>query len=167
MIGNYKEFKPEISENARVAKNATVIGKCTIGKDSSIWYSAVLRGDAGNISIGERTNIQDGAVLHSSTSSETILGNDITVGHNAIIHACTIHDNCLIGMGSTVLDGATIEENVIVGANSLITSGKLIQKNSLVMGSPAKVIRELTDDEVTSIRESALCYIELSKDMIQ
>jgi len=166
VIKNYKEFEPQIDESAHIAQNATVIGKCRIGKEASIWYNAVLRGDSDTISIGDRTNIQDGTIVHSSTGVKTILGDDVTVGHAAIIHACTIHNNCLIGMGATVLDKAVIEENVIVGANSLITSGKVIPRNSLVMGSPAKVIRELTEDEVESIRQSSLHYVELSKYMI-
>lgn len=173
MVGSYKEFYPEIDKTAMVAQNATVIGRCKIGKDANIWYGAVLRGDVEEIVIGDNTNVQDGAVLHSNsgkptgtTTMKTIVGNGVTIGHNAIVHACTVKDNCLIGMGATILDGAIIEENVIIGANSLVAGGKVIPKNSLVMGSPAKVIRELTEKEIEGIKISAQHYVELSKSII-
>ncbi len=159
MILSYMDKTPKIKKSSFIAKGAVVIGDVEIGENSSIWYNAVIRGDESSIRIGNNTNIQDNSTVHISHYSKTFIGNNVTIGHNAIIHGCEIKDNVLVGMGSTILDNAVINENVIIGANSLITSNVVIPKNSLVLGSPAKVIRSLTKDEIESIKQSAQSYV--------
>ena len=163
MIRKFKGKSPIIAEGVFVAETAVIIGEVIIKKDASIWYNVVIRGDVNKISIGERTNIQDFTMIHVADDYFTKIGNDVTIGHKAMIHGCVIKDNCLIGMGATILDGAVIEENVIIGAGALITQGKIIPKNSLVIGSPGKVIRELTNDEIKYLKISADGYVKLSK----
>lgn len=167
MLISYRHYKPSIGKNTFIAENSTIIGRCFIGEDCSIWYNAVLRGDVNEIRIGRGTNIQDGCVVHCASDYGTSIGENVTVGHNAIIHGCTIGSNCLIGMGATILDGAVVGDNVIVGANSLITSGKTIPSGVLVLGSPAKVVRELTPEEIEAIRHSAEGYVALSEEYIK
>lgn len=148
-------------KNIFIAKSADVLGKVRIGDYSSIWYQAVLRGDMDSITIGERSNVQDGSVVHVAPGGCCVkIGDGVTIGHNCTIHGCTIENNVLVGMGSTVLNGAVIGENTIIGAGSLVTQNKVIPPNSLVMGSPAKVIRPLTDAEIESIRANAREYME-------
>lgn len=166
MIKAYKHYKPHIEKGVFVAYNSTIIGRCFIEEDCSIWYNAVLRADINEIRLGRGTNIQDGSIVHCDHDYPTTIEGYVTVGHNAVIHGCTIGKNCLIGMGSTILDGVNIGDNVIVGANSLVTSGKTIPSGVLVMGSPAKVVRELTPEEIEGIRRSVSGYIELSKEHI-
>ncbi len=166
MIISYKTYKPFIKGNTFVAENSTIIGRCTVEEGCSIWYNAVLRADVNEIHIGKMTNIQDGTVIHCALEHGVTIGENVTVGHNTIIHGCTVKDNCLIGMGATILDGAVIGNNSIVGANSLVTSGRTFPDNSLIMGSPAKVIRELTDSEIAVIKESARGYYSLSLEYI-
>ncbi len=163
MIIEYRDKYPEIRDHCFIAPNASIIGDCHIGSNCSIWFNAVLRGDDNGIIIGDNTNIQDGAIIHAAHDYNTIIGNNVTVGHGAIIHACIIEDNCLIGMGSTILDGAIIEKNVIIGANSLVTSGKRIPSGSLAIGSPVKIVRQLTAEEILSIEGSAMEYVKLMK----
>lgn len=158
MILKHQEEVPSIHKDAYIAPNATIIGKVTIKEKASIWYNVVLRGDYNRIEIGKYTNIQDNSVLHISNKYPTILGDYITVGHNAIVHACTVGDNCLIGMGSIILDGAIIGKNTIIGAGAMVTSEKEIPSGVLVLGSPGKIIRKLRDDEIESIKDSALKY---------
>ena len=164
MIISYKHYKPSIGKNTFITENSTIIGRCFIGENCSIWYNTVVRADENEIIVGRGTNIQDGCVVHCANDYKTIIGENVTIGHNAIIHGCTIGNNCLIGMGSTILDGAVIGDNVIVGANSLITSGKKIPSGVLVMGCPAKVVRELVPAEIEGISHSAEEYIILSKE---
>lgn len=164
MIISYKHYKPYIEKNVFMAENCTIIGRCFIDEDCSIWYNAVLRGDVNEIKISRGTNIQDGCIMHCDKEYGTKIGKNVTVGHNAIIHGCTIGNNCIIGMGATILDGAVVEDNVIIGANSLVTSGKTIPSGMLAIGSPAKVARELTPKEIEGIRNSAEGYIRLSKE---
>lgn len=164
MIILYKNYKPNIGKNTFIAENSIVVGRCFIGENCSIWYNTVLRADVNEIIIGNGTNIQDGCVVHCAQDFKSIIGENVTVGHNAIIHGCTIGSNCLIGMGATILEGANIGNNVIVGANSLITSDKTIPSGVLVMGSPAKVVRELTSEEIERVCRSAKSYISLSKE---
>ncbi len=164
MIIAYKAYKPSISDNSFVAENSTIVGRCSIAEDCSIWYNAVLRADVNEIIIGKGTNIQDGCVVHCDEDFGTRIGENVTVGHMAIVHGCTIGSNCIIGMGSVILDGAVIGDNVIIGANSLVTSGKAIPSGVLAMGSPAKVVRELTPEELEGIRSSVAGYIRLSKE---
>lgn len=164
MIISYKHYKPSIGKNTFITENSTIIGRCFIGENCSIWYNTVVRADVNEIIVGRGTNIQDGCVVHCAKDYKTIIGENVTIGHNAIIHGCTIGNNCLIGMGTIILDGAVIGDNVIVGANSLITSGKKIPSGVLVMGSPAKVVRELVPAEIEEISHSAEGYLILSKE---
>lgn len=138
------------------ADNATVVGDVTLGNNVSIWYNAVLRGDSGKITVGDGTNIQDGAILHE----ETTLGKNCTVGHGAIVHGCTVGDNCVIGMGAIVLNGAVIGSNCIVGAGALVTGKMNAPDGSMILGSPAKVVKELTEQQIADNAQSALDYID-------
>ena len=146
-----------------VAPNAVVIGDVSLKKNSSVWFGAVLRGDNDPIILGENSNIQDNSVCHTDDGMPLIIGNNVTVGHKVILHSCTVGDNPLIGMGSTVLNKAKIGNNCLVGANALVTEGKEFPDNSLIVGSPAKVKRELTDMEKKTIELSALHYVENMK----
>lgn len=148
-----------------VADGACLVGEVYVGDDSSVFYNAVLRGDLAPIRVGERTNIQDNVTVHVSTDVPTIIGNEVTVGHNAVLHACTIDDNVLIGMGAIVMDGAHIKKNCIVGAGAVVTQGKEFPENSLVVGSPAHVVRELTVDELEKVCGGMQRYVEI-KDML-
>ncbi|MCO7151555.1 gamma carbonic anhydrase family protein [Vagococcus lutrae] len=143
-----------------VAKSADLIGKIKLGEASTIWYQSVIRGDYGVISIGDRSNIQDGSVVHVDEQYPTVVGDDVTVGHRCIIHGCTIEDRVIVGMGSTIMNGAKIGQDSIVGANSLVTERKEFPPGSLIMGSPAKVIRALTDEEKQSILVNAHEYVQ-------
>ncbi len=164
MIVKFLNKMPTIHKTAYVAPSANIIGDVEIREHASIWYNVVLRGDDNFIRIGKYTNVQDNSVVHISKKYPTILGNYITVGHNALVHACTIGDNCLIGMGSIILDGATIGENTIIGAGAMVTAEKDIPSGVLVLGSPGKVVRELTEDEIKEIRESAVNYARYGRD---
>jgi carbonic anhydrase/acetyltransferase-like protein (isoleucine patch superfamily) len=147
-----------------VAPSASVTGKVFLGEDASLWHNTTLRGDIAPIYVGARTNIQDGAVLHVAEDLPCRVGQDVTVGHGAIVHACTVGDRCIIGMGSIILNGAAIAEDSIVGAGALVTEGKSFPPRSLIIGSPAKAVRSLRDDEVAHIRESASIYCNLAKE---
>lgn len=160
MIYRYKEHSPRIHETAFVAEDATVIGDVEIGAYSTILFNVVLRGDEGPIRIGERCNIQDNSVCHLYEKYPLTLEDEVSIGHNAIIHGCTLRKGSLIGMGATVLDGAEIGEYSIVGANSLVPPGKIIPPRSLVLGSPGKVVRELTDKDMEMIEETIRTYAE-------
>ena len=146
-----------------VAPNAVVIGDVSLKKNASVWFGSVLRGDNDPIILGENSNIQDNSVCHTDDGMPLIIGDNVTVGHKVILHSCTVGDNSLIGMGSTVLNKAKIGNNCLVGANSLVTEGKEFPDNSLIVGSPAKVKRELTDMEKKIIELSALHYVENMK----
>lgn len=152
--------KPEIHESCFVAETADVIGDVKIGENSSIWYKVVIRGDDNPIIIGKNTNIQDNTVVHISHLYPTIIGDNVTVGHSAIVHACKVGNNTLIGMGAIILDGAEVGNETIIGAGSLVPPGKKIPSGVMVMGSPAKVIRDLTEEEKRSLLISAEKYIE-------
>ena len=143
-----------------VAPNATIIGDVTLDKNTSIWFNATLRGDIENIHIGEGSNIQDGSVLHTDPGYPLKIGNNVTVGHLVMLHGCAIGDNSLIGIGAVILNNAKIGKNCIIGAKSLITENKEIPDNSLVVGSPGRVIRKVTDEEVKAIKENAKRYQE-------
>ena len=153
---------PRIDPSAYVAPQATVIGDVRLGARCSVWPSAVLRGDINYIEVGDGTNIQDGAVVHLADEFPAIIGRYVTIGHLAMIHACMIEDECLIGMSATVLDGAVIGAQSLVGAGSLVTKGTKIPPGSLVLGSPARVLRALTDEERIALRESAEKYIQVA-----
>lgn len=151
MMGN-------IAEWVYLAEGAKIVGDVTIGEGSSVWYNAVIRGDSNPIVIGENTNVQDNAVLHTSHSHELKIGDNVTIGHGAIVHGCTIGNNVLIGMGAIVLDGAVVEDNCIIGAGALVTQNKMIPSGSLAFGNPAKVMRQITEEEKDSILENANEY---------
>ena len=153
--------KPVIHPSAFVAPNATVLGDVVIGEQASVWFQAVLRGDINSIRIGARSNIQDGSVLHLSAEHGCIIGQDVTVGHMAMLHACTVGDEVLVGMGAIVLDGVEIGARSLIGAGSLITQGKKIPPGSMVMGSPAKVVRTLSSDEQDRLREWSDRYVQI------
>ncbi len=158
------EFRPEqVHPSAFIAKGAVVVGDVTIGEHSSVWFNAVLRGDVAAIRIGARTNIQDGAVLHADEGSPCVLGDGVTVGHGAIVHGCTVEDNVLIGMGSVVMDGATIGHDSIVGVGAVVTEGTQIPPRSLVLGLPAKVVREVGEKDLAAIAHAAEHYVENAK----
>lgn len=154
---------PEVSRAIFVASNATVVGDVVLGDKTSVFYGAVLRGDIHEIRVGEGTNIQDNAVVHLADAHGARIGSWCTVGHSAIIHACTVGDECLVGMGATVLDGATIGGRSIIGANSLVPQGFQCPPGSMVYGSPARVIRPLTDAEQASLRPWAEKYVAVAR----
>lgn len=164
MIKDLKEKKTNIHENAFVADTASVIGDVTLGEGSSIWYGAVARGDMNYIKIGRYSNIQDNSTVHQDTKFPCEIGDYVTVGHNTVIHGCKVGDNCLIGMGSVILNGAQIGENCIVAAGSVVTEGAIIPANSMIMGIPAKVKRQLTEKEIEKIKNNAIRYEALWKE---
>ncbi len=163
VIRKFGEIEPQLHKSVFVAENAVIIGSVEIGKDSSVWYGCVLRGDVNYIKIGERTNIQDMTMIHVSRRDHpTIIDNEVTVGHNATLHGCHVESNTLIGIGAIVLDGARIGRYSLVAAGSLVTPGTVIPERSLVMGSPARVKREMTDEEVADLERFWKGYVELS-----
>lgn len=160
----YKTHIPKISQSAFIAPGASVIGKVEIGDDANIWYGCVLRGDVHDIKIGARTNIQDGTIVHVTTDvSGTYIGSDVTVGHNAILHACTVEDFGFVGMGACVMDEAVVESNAMLAAGGLLTPGKRIPTGQLWAGSPARYMRDLTEKELAYIKWSAPHYVELGQ----
>lgn len=165
-IISYKSLRPSIDSSVYVASGVVVIGDVKIDQGASIWFNSVLRGDIDRIHIGKYTNIQDNSTVHVMGDHPTIIGDYVTVGHNAVVHGCTIGNNCLIGMGSILLGYCKIGDNCIVAAGTLITEGKIIPANSMVMGVPGKVVRTLTDEEVKAIRESAINYNLVAQEYI-
>ena len=172
MIRKFKDFTPSIGKRVFVDIQATVIGDVCLGDDVSIWPQSVIRGDINPITIGKRTNIQDGSIVHVTHKSqysdgcECHIGSDVTIGHGCIIHACTIEDMALVGMGSVILDGTTISKKVILGAKSLVPSGKTLESGYLYMGSPCKKIRPLKDDELEFLKYSATHYVNTKNDFL-
>lgn len=162
MIKGFQGITPTISDSAFIAETADIIGDVIVEENASIWYNAVLRADDSKIIVGENSNVQDGTIVHCGEKDATVIGKNVTIGHAAIIHGCKIGDYSLIGMGSTVLDNAEIGEFTMVGAGSLVT-GKKFPPGVLLLGSPAKVIRELTDEEKDNLKKSALHYIDMGK----
>jgi gamma-carbonic anhydrase len=161
-LTNYLERHPSVAETAFVAPNASLMGAVTVGQHASIWYQAVVRADIHSIQIGNRTNIQDGSILHVADEYPLTIGDDVTCGHRAIVHACSIADRVLIGMGAIILDGAEIGSDCIIGAQALVTKGSKLPAGSLVIGSPAKVLRSLTDAEKASINALADKYVNVA-----
>ena len=151
---------PQLAGSAWVADSAQVMGNVVLAEDSSVWFGAVLRGDTETITVGKGSNIQDGSVLHSDYGYPTTLGENVTVGHQVMLHGCTIGDETLIGIGATVLNGAKIGKNCLVGAGSLVTEGKEFPDGSLIMGTPAKVVKALTPEQVEGLRRSAQHYVD-------
>lgn len=163
-IRTFRGNTPALGAGVFVAENAAIIGDVVIGDQSSVWYGTQIRGDVMPIRIGARTSVQDNTVVHvTSDFSGTIIGSDCTIGHSAIIHACTVEDFCLIGMGSIILDGAVIGRGSLVGAGALVTPGTIIPPGSLVLGSPAKVKRPINDKEREQIDYGAKHYVELAR----
>lgn len=166
-VRSFEGAHPRIHETAFVAPTADVIGKVRIGKDSSIWYNCVLRGDVNTISIGERTNIQDGTIIHvrsgeklsGSNPNETKIGDDVTIGHAAIIHACTLEDRSFIGMQACIMDFAVVESEAMIGAGALVTPRTVVKSGELWAGRPAKKLRDLREDERKNIQDSATGYV--------
>jgi len=151
------------SDNYYIADSAHVIGDVVIGDEASIWFNAVLRADSSTIIIGDGSNVQDGCVFHSEAWNKLVLGRGVTVGHLAMLHGCTVGDNSLVGIKSVVLDGAVIGKNCLIGANALIKSGMVIPDGSVVMGSPGKIVREVTEEEIRVIEAAAKHYVENGK----
>ena len=160
MIYDFEKNTPTLHSDSWVASNAVLIGKVILKKDANIWFNVVLRGDIETITIGEGSNVQDGSVFHTDPGCPLILGRHITVGHMVMLHGCEIDDNTLIGIGSTILNKTKIGKNCIIGAHTLITENKIIPDNSLVLGSPGKVIRKVTDKEIKEIKENAKHYVD-------
>lgn len=172
-IRRYKDFTPTIKQTAWVDPSAVVIGQCQLAEEVSIWPNATLRGDVNAIKIGARSNIQDGSVCHTThespltKGSECLVGADVTIGHNVVLHGCVIEDECLIGMGSVVLDNAVVQKHVLVGANSLVPAGKVLESGYLYVGSPVRRLRPLTEDEKAFFKYSAEHYVKLKNDFQQ
>lgn len=167
-IIRYGKFSPKIGERTFIAQGVYIIGKVEVGKDVSIWYNSVLRGDVGSICIGDGSNIQDGTIIHvDRIGGDTKIGNMVTVGHGCILHACTVYDRVLIGMGSVIMNNATIESNSIIAAGSLVTEGKVVKSEEVWVGRPAKLLRKIQQEEIENINISATNYIELSKQYVE
>lgn len=165
MILPYKSILPEIDESVFIAGGAVITGDVKIGKDSSIWFNSVIRGDVHYVRIGERTNIQDGSILHVTNGRFPLnIGDDVTVGHNAIVHGCTVKSNVLIGMGAILLDDSVINSNSLIAAGTVVREGFEIPEGVLAAGVPAKVIRNLTSDEIIKIKESAAGYVKYAEE---
>lgn len=173
MIRKYKNIEPTLGKAVYVDEQASVIGDVVLGDDCSVWPMAVLRGDVNKIRVGDRSNIQDGTVMHVTHGYSAVpdgygvsIGNDVTIGHNVTVHGCSIEDECLIGIGSTILDGAVIHKHVLLGAGSLVTEGKELHGGYLWMGRPAKKVRELTEEEIKWFTYSANHYKKLKDDYL-
>ncbi|MBR5316470.1 MAG: gamma carbonic anhydrase family protein [Lachnospiraceae bacterium] len=164
MMLQYEDKYPQIEKAAFVAENATLIGDVVLEEDATVWFGAVLRGDSSSIKIGKDSNIQDNCTLHCDEGSPLNVGKNVTVGHNVILHGCTIEDNCLIGMGAVIMNDAVIGENSIVGAGALVTEGKVFPANSLILGSPAKAKGEVDEKGVEMIRDAAAHYVHHGKE---
>jgi len=172
MLHVYKDITPKIANKTWIAPSADVIGDVTCGEDCSIWFGCVVRGDVHYIKIGKRVNIQDLSMIHvthykktdKSDGNPTIIEDDVTIGHRVMLHGCTIKKACLIGMSATILDGAIIGKESIVGAGALVTKNKVFPPRSLIMGSPAKVVRELSEDEIKELYASASRYVKFKND---
>lgn len=166
-IHSYKNQTPSLAEGVFIAASADIIGRVSLGPDVSIWFQAVVRADVNEITIGAGTNVQDQCCLHVTGERTLTIGKAVTIGHGATLHACTIGDHCLIGMKATILDGAVIGANSLVAAGSLVTPEKKFPANSLIQGSPARVVRELTAEERERYGKHYLSYITLKADYLQ
>ena len=160
---DFEGVTPRIIKNTYISESVDIIGKVNVEENVNIWFGTRLRGDMNNIIIGENTNIQENSVVHVDINSPCIIGKNVTIGHGTIIHGCSISDNVLVGMGSIILNNAKIGKNTIIGAGSLVTQGKEFPEGVLILGNPAKVIRQLTEAEIESIQRSADNYVSLSK----
>ncbi len=167
LILPYKGVRPTIAPDAFIAQNAVITGDVVIGAQSGVWFGCVLRGDVHRIRVGERTNIQDGTIVHVTRQRfACTIGSNVTVGHAAILHGCTLEDDSFVGMGATVMDGAIVESGGMVAAGALVTPGKVVRKGELWAGSPAKLLRPLSEAEIANFSASAAHYVELAWDYI-
>ncbi|MFH2069860.1 MAG: gamma carbonic anhydrase family protein [Elusimicrobiota bacterium] len=164
MIKQLGGIKPQVDVTAYVHSSAEIIGRVKIARDASVWPGAVLRGDVEEITIGEGSNIQDNAVVHTNFSCPAVIGKMVVVGHGAILHGCRIGDNCLIGMGAIIMDGAVIGNNCVIGAGSVVVEKTIVPQGSLFLGSPARAVRKLTPEEIRMIQEGAGHYIQKIKE---
>ncbi len=158
---------PDTVKALYIAWNAEVAGSVTLGRDASVWFSATLRADIAPITVGDGTNVQDGATLHVDYDAPLVIGNDVTIGHNAVLHGCTVEDGCLIGMGAVILTGAVIGRQCVVGAGALVTEGKTFPPRSLILGSPAKAVRQVDDGMVEKMRMNSAAYVALAREAPQ
>jgi carbonic anhydrase/acetyltransferase-like protein (isoleucine patch superfamily) len=164
MIRTFQGIKPTIPKSCFIEETGAVIGDVVMGEDCSVWFHAVVRGDVHSIRIGNRTNVQDLCMLHVTHDTHPlVIGNEVTIGHNVILHGCTIKDRVLIGMGAIIMDGAVIGENSVVGAGALVTEGTVVPPKSLILGSPAKVKRTVSEGELAWIKESADNYVTYAR----
>ena len=164
MIRTFHGVKPTVPKSCLIEETAVVIGEVVMGEDCSVWFNAVIRGDVNYIRIGERTNVQDLCMLHVTHDIHPlIIGNDVTIGHNVVLHGCTIQDRVLVGMGAIIMDGAVIGEDSVVGAGALVVEGTIVPPKSLILGAPAKVKRPVTDEELAWIKESAENYVRYAR----
>ena len=167
LLRSVKGKSPEVGEPAFLAETAVLVGDVKVGPESSIWYGAVLRGDDNPITVGRRSNIQDGTIVHvSSTGQGTVIGDEVSIGHAAIIHACTLEDRSFVGMGATVMDGAVVESGAMVAAGALVAPGKVVRSGQVWMGNPARHSRDLTDEEKQYLAYVAKHYWELAQDYL-
>jgi len=157
---------PRIAPDAYIAGDATVVANVEVGPEASVWHQAVLRGDVAHVVLGAQSNVQDGAVVHTADDLPALIGRLVTVGHKAIVHACTVEDEVLVGMGAIILDGARIGTRSIIGANATVKQGMEVPPGSLVLGTPAKVVRTLSSDEQEEIKMWALRYVRLSREYL-
>lgn len=160
MLLDYEGKTPDVEKALFVAENASIIGDVTLEEGANIWFGAVLRGDSGPITIGKNSNVQDNTVVHEDPGGKVVVGDNVTIGHNCIIHGCTIGDNCLIGMGAIIMNHSVIGKNCIVGAGALITEGKVFPDNSLIVGSPAVVKKEVSKEQIESSEHNIKVYLE-------
>lgn len=167
MVLEFNGIKPQIDKTCYLSESVDIIGDVVIKKNVNIWFGTRIRADINKVIIGENSNIQENSVVHVDINSSTIIGKNVTIGHGAIIHGCKIENNVLVGMGSILLNDAKIGKNTIIGAGALVTQGKEFPEGVLILGNPAKVIRELTRDEIESIQRSADNYVALSKKYIK
>ncbi len=168
LILPYRCVMPTIADDVFVAPTASIIGDVEIGPESSIWFGVTIRGDMNVIRIGRRSNVQDGTVIHiESTTHSTFIGDDVNIGHGAIVHACTLEDGCFIGMGAIVMDGAVVESKAMVAAQALVTPGKRVKSGELWAGVPAKFMRPLDNDDLDDMARVTLLYVQLAKEYLE
>ncbi|WP_054950161.1 gamma carbonic anhydrase family protein [Numidum massiliense] len=163
MIHTFGGYTPTVDPTAYVAPGVQLIGNVSVAAEATIWFNTVVRGDNAPIVIGERVNVQDGCTVHVDADYPVALGRDVSIGHNVIVHGCTVHDGALVGMGSIVLNGAVIGEQALIGAGTLITEGKVIPPRTLVMGRPGRVVRELTEKDLEMLRLTTDHYVQKGK----
>jgi carbonic anhydrase/acetyltransferase-like protein (isoleucine patch superfamily) len=167
LILPFRDKFPKIDDTAFIAETATIIGDVIIGEESSVWYGVTIRGDVNEMRIGKRSNVQDGTVIHEATNTfGTYIGDDVTVAHMVLLHACTLEDNCFIGMSATVMDGVVVEKGAMVAAGALVTPGKVVKSGQLWAGTPAKYIRDISEAEIEMMNVIAPRYVGLGQEYL-